>query len=111
MADSGTMMASAGMYGENDNALLHQKAEMIIKLFLKSEISPKLRVWFLSNSSTDCISPRTSHGNSLNILELSDNMCEILSLLFTLHFKVADIKFQTQENTDTSWIFFIISSF
>nr|XP_046213699.1 regulator of G-protein signaling protein-like [Oncorhynchus gorbuscha] len=44
MADSGTMMASAGMYGENDNALLHQKAEMIIKLFLKSEISPKLRV-------------------------------------------------------------------
>uniref|UniRef100_A0A8C7UVI7 RGS domain-containing protein n=1 Tax=Oncorhynchus mykiss TaxID=8022 RepID=A0A8C7UVI7_ONCMY len=47
MADSGTMMASAGMYGENDNALLHQKAEMIIKLFLKSEISPKLRVWFL----------------------------------------------------------------
>lgn len=78
MADSGTMMASAGMYGENDNALLHQKAEMIIKLFLKSEISPKLRVWFLTTSSTDCISPLpaplTSHRNRLNILELSDNV-------------------------------------
>lgn len=45
LADAGTVMASAGMYGENDHAMLHQKADMMIKLFLKSEISPKLRVW------------------------------------------------------------------
>eukprot|EP00063_Salmo_salar_P049763 XP_014024598.1 PREDICTED: regulator of G-protein signaling protein-like isoform X1 [Salmo salar] len=44
LADSGTVMASAGMYGENDHAMLHQKADMIIKIFLKSEISPKLRI-------------------------------------------------------------------
>uniref|UniRef100_A0A4W5R230 RGS domain-containing protein n=1 Tax=Hucho hucho TaxID=62062 RepID=A0A4W5R230_9TELE len=44
LADSGTVMASAGMYGENDHAMLHQKADMIIRIFLKSEISPKLRI-------------------------------------------------------------------
>ncbi|XP_062337463.1 regulator of G-protein signaling protein-like [Osmerus eperlanus] len=42
MADSGTMMASAWMYGENDHTALNQKADMIMKLLLKSEISPKL---------------------------------------------------------------------
>lgn len=44
LADSGLAMASAGLYGENDYAMLHQKADMIIKLFLKAEFSPKLRV-------------------------------------------------------------------
>ncbi|XP_062412459.1 regulator of G-protein signaling protein-like [Sardina pilchardus] len=44
LADSGTAMAVAGLYGENDYAMLHQKADMIIKLFLKSEFSPKLRI-------------------------------------------------------------------
>ncbi|XP_014045879.2 regulator of G-protein signaling protein-like [Salmo salar] len=61
MADSGTMMASAGMYGENDNALLHQKAEMIIKLFLKSEISPKLRV-NITESARDSIQQAFAMG-------------------------------------------------
>ncbi|XP_041913815.1 regulator of G-protein signaling protein-like isoform X1 [Alosa sapidissima] len=44
LADSGKAMAVAGLYGENDYAMLHQKADMIIKLFLKSEFSPKLRI-------------------------------------------------------------------
>ncbi|XP_023866019.2 regulator of G-protein signaling protein-like [Salvelinus sp. IW2-2015] len=61
MADSGTMMASAGMYGENDNALLHQKAEMIIKLFLKSEISPRLRV-NIAESARDSIQQAFAMG-------------------------------------------------
>ncbi|CAB1317416.1 unnamed protein product, partial [Coregonus sp. 'balchen'] len=61
MADSDTMMASAGMYGENDNALLHQKAEMIIKLFLKSDISPKLRV-NIAESARDSIQQAFAMG-------------------------------------------------
>ncbi|XP_063056300.1 regulator of G-protein signaling protein-like isoform X2 [Engraulis encrasicolus] len=44
LADSGTAMATAGLYGENDYNMLYQKADMIIRLFLKSEFSPKLRV-------------------------------------------------------------------
>ncbi|KAL2090030.1 hypothetical protein ACEWY4_014718 [Coilia grayii] len=44
LADSGTAMATAGLYGENDYAMLHQKADMIIRLFLKSEFYPRLRI-------------------------------------------------------------------
>uniref|UniRef100_A0A8C7GF56 RGS domain-containing protein n=1 Tax=Oncorhynchus kisutch TaxID=8019 RepID=A0A8C7GF56_ONCKI len=56
----------------NDNALLHQKAEMIIKLFLKSEISPKLRVWFLnvplSLSTDDYTTLRFTVHDGLNLV-------------------------------------------
>ncbi|XP_034147267.1 regulator of G-protein signaling protein-like isoform X1 [Esox lucius] len=61
MADSGTMMASAGMYGQHDSALLHHKAEMIIKLFLNSEISPKLRI-NIEESARDSIQQTFSLG-------------------------------------------------
>lgn len=70
---------------ENDDAL-HQKAEMICKLFLEPEISPELRVCFLTNSYSDCTVSVSvlctvsvlsvaliSHRNALNILELINN--------------------------------------
>uniref|UniRef100_A0A8C7FW59 Regulator of G protein signaling like 1 n=2 Tax=Oncorhynchus kisutch TaxID=8019 RepID=A0A8C7FW59_ONCKI len=61
LADSGTVMASAGMYGENDHAMLHQKADMIIKIFLKSEISPKLRI-NIAETQRDAILQQCSTG-------------------------------------------------
>ncbi|MBN3313234.1 SC16B protein, partial [Atractosteus spatula] len=44
LADAGVVMASAGMYGESDQAVLQSKADMIIRLFLRSEIAPRLRI-------------------------------------------------------------------
>ncbi|XP_043942723.1 regulator of G-protein signaling protein-like [Protopterus annectens] len=44
MCDSAIIMSSAGLYREDDEALLRNKVNMIINLFLNSEIPPKLRV-------------------------------------------------------------------
>uniref|UniRef100_W5MAB9 RGS domain-containing protein n=1 Tax=Lepisosteus oculatus TaxID=7918 RepID=W5MAB9_LEPOC len=44
LADAGAVMASVGMYGESDQAVLQSKADMIIRLFLRSEIAPRLRI-------------------------------------------------------------------
>ncbi|XP_043097534.1 regulator of G-protein signaling protein-like [Puntigrus tetrazona] len=44
LADAGDIMASEGMYSENDYATLHQKAELIISVFLHSNLSPKLMI-------------------------------------------------------------------
>ncbi|XP_062308796.1 regulator of G-protein signaling protein-like isoform X1 [Osmerus eperlanus] len=49
LADACTVMESAGMNGENDHDMLHKKADMIVMLFLKSEISPKLRINIAEN--------------------------------------------------------------
>lgn len=46
LADAGDIMASEGMYSENDYAMLHQKAEPIINIFLHSSLSPKLMVCY-----------------------------------------------------------------
>ncbi|KAK6484310.1 regulator of G-protein signaling protein-like [Huso huso] len=62
LADAGRIMASAGMYGENDQAQLHSKAEMIIKLFLRSEISPKLRI-NIAEVQKEMILLSVLHGN------------------------------------------------
>uniref|UniRef100_UPI003AAAF4D0 regulator of G-protein signaling protein-like n=1 Tax=Centroberyx gerrardi TaxID=166262 RepID=UPI003AAAF4D0 len=44
VADSDNTMASAGLFVENNQVLLHQKAEMIINLFFNSEMAPQLRI-------------------------------------------------------------------
>ncbi|XP_041126802.1 regulator of G-protein signaling protein-like [Polyodon spathula] len=62
LADAGRIMASAGMYGENDQAQLHSKAEMIIKLFLRSEISPKHRI-NIAEVQREMILLSVLHGN------------------------------------------------
>ncbi|XP_067086295.1 regulator of G-protein signaling protein-like [Osmerus mordax] len=49
LADACAVMESAGMNGENDHDMLHKKADMIVMLFLKSEISPKLRINIAEN--------------------------------------------------------------
>ncbi|ROL40654.1 Regulator of G-protein signaling protein-like [Anabarilius grahami] len=42
LADAGDMMASEGLYSETDYAMLHHKAELIINIFLQSDLSLKL---------------------------------------------------------------------
>ncbi|XP_073809615.1 regulator of G-protein signaling protein-like isoform X8 [Danio rerio] len=44
MADAGDKMVSEGLYSESDYAMLHHKAELIINIFLTSQISPKLLI-------------------------------------------------------------------
>ncbi|XP_051561875.1 regulator of G-protein signaling protein-like [Myxocyprinus asiaticus] len=61
MADAGVIMASAGMYGETDYAMLYHKAELIINIFLQSDTSQKLRI-NISESQRDVILQRFVSG-------------------------------------------------
>uniref|UniRef100_H2ZWT7 Regulator of G protein signaling like 1 n=1 Tax=Latimeria chalumnae TaxID=7897 RepID=H2ZWT7_LATCH len=61
MADAASLLASSGLYGINQETQLRNKANMIIKLFLQSEIPPKLRVNITENQK-DCIVETVNHG-------------------------------------------------
>lgn len=50
LADAGDEMASEGLYSETDYAMLHHKAELIINIFLHSDLSPKLLVRYYITS-------------------------------------------------------------
>uniref|UniRef100_A0A8C1QRP3 RGS domain-containing protein n=1 Tax=Cyprinus carpio TaxID=7962 RepID=A0A8C1QRP3_CYPCA len=61
LADAGDIMASEGMYSENDYAMLHQKAELIISIFLHSNLSQKLMI-NTSEAQKDGILQRFASG-------------------------------------------------
>ncbi|KAK2888785.1 hypothetical protein Q8A67_014160 [Cirrhinus molitorella] len=61
LADVGDIMASEGMYCENDYAMLHQKAELIINIFLHSNLTPKLMI-NTSEAQKDAILQRFASG-------------------------------------------------
>ncbi|KAJ8006641.1 hypothetical protein DPEC_G00109340 [Dallia pectoralis] len=61
IADSATRMALEGMHGEIDDVFLHQKGELIIKLFLKSSLSPELNI-NINESTRDSVHHNFSLG-------------------------------------------------
>ncbi|KAK7154761.1 hypothetical protein R3I93_009651 [Phoxinus phoxinus] len=61
LADAGDEMASEGLYSETDYAMLHRKAELIINIFLHSDLSPKLLI-NTSEAQKDAILQRFASG-------------------------------------------------
>lgn len=61
LADAGDEMASEGLYSETDYAMLHHKAELIINIFLHSDLSPKLLV-NTTEAQKDAILQRFASG-------------------------------------------------
>ncbi|XP_051753293.1 regulator of G-protein signaling protein-like [Ctenopharyngodon idella] len=61
LADAGDVMASEGLYSETDYAMLHHKAELIINIFLQSDLSPKLLI-NTTEAQKDAILQRFASG-------------------------------------------------
>ncbi|XP_067314709.1 regulator of G-protein signaling protein-like [Pseudorasbora parva] len=61
LADAGDVMASDGLYSEVDYAMLHRKAELIINIFLHSNLSPKILI-NTTEAQKDAIMQRFASG-------------------------------------------------